>query len=68
MNLLEGSGDVIHVRSWSEKDALLEPYRLFAAQEVAVRAANLPVVQPGGNLRQIRAKGFIPEQRLVVQR
>ena len=68
INLLKCAGDVVHVGARPKEQALFKPDALFAADQVAVRAADLAVIEPGSSLRQKWSERFVSEHRLVVQR
>src|SRR2546427_3240574 len=68
IGFFKGASDIVHVRSRSQKNALLKPETLFAAKQIAIGAVRSAVVQSGGCLRQERAEGLVSEHGLMGQR
>src|SRR5215217_9271977 len=68
VNLLERVHDVVHVPAGAEQQVVAEPETLLAANEVAVGAARMAVIQRGGGVGQVRAERLLPKDRLMRKR
>src|SRR5688572_17818596 len=66
-NFFKGPRDVVDVGAWAEKQALLQPEALFAAEKIAHGHAGFSKIEFGAGFWEVWAEGFVAKKRLLGQ-
>src|SRR4030095_14240238 len=67
VDLFERANNVIHIRSRAQEDALFQPDSLPGANEIAIRAMHLSIVQPAAFFGKVWPERLLQKQRLTIQ-